>query len=89
MKRLLLDAQSGAYIVKGDEFSVLTGEQKFTALELFALLKKYVAETGARTTVDSAMSLGHVLTKKYHALAPKVEGRVAKYKLVLPDAPRV
>ena len=88
LKRLLLDAQSGAYPVKRDEFSVLTGEQKLTALELFALLKKYVAETGMRTTVDSAMSLGHVLTKKYHARAPKVEGRVARYKLVLPEASR-
>ena len=89
LKRLLLDAQSGAYPVKRDEFFVLTGEQKFTAVELFGVLKRYVAETGARTTVDSAMSLGHVLTKKYHALAPKMEGRVARYKLVLPDAPQV
>jgi hypothetical protein len=88
LKRFLLDAQSGAYPVKRDEFSALAGEQKFTALELFALLRKYVADTGACSTVDTAMSLGHALTKKYQALAPKVEGRVAKYKLVLPEAPR-
>ena len=73
---------------RDDDFVVLTGEQKFTALELFALLKKYVVETGARTTVDSAMSLGQVLTKKSHALALKVEGMVAKYELVLPEASR-
>ena len=88
LKCLLQDAQSGAYPVKRDEFSVLTGEQKFTAVELFGVLRRYVAETGACTTIDSAMSLGHVLTKKYYALAPKVEGRVAKYKLVLPEAQR-
>jgi hypothetical protein len=64
---------------------VLAGEQKFTALELFALLERFVAETGARSTVDSVMSLGHILTKKYEDLAPKIKGRVARYALVLPE----
>ncbi len=85
LKRFLLDAQSGAYPVKEDEYRVSRGEQKFTALELFAHLKKYVAESGAISTIDCGMSLGHCLTKRYQSLAPKVEGRVAKYKLVLPS----
>ena len=85
LKRFLLDAQSGAYPVKGDELFALQGEHKSTALELFAHLKRYVADTGASTTIDSVMSLGHCMTKRYQALAPKLEGRVAKYKLILPD----
>ena len=71
-----------------DDLAILAEEQKFTTLELFAFLKKYVAETGACSTVNSAMLLGHVLTKKYQALAQKIEGRVAKHKLVLPEMPR-
>ena len=39
---------------------------------------------GAVSNVDSAMSLGHCLTKRYPELAPKLEGRVCKYLLVLP-----
>ena len=51
--------------MRADDYRVLHGEQKLTALELFAHLKKYVADTGAVSTIDSAMSLGHCLTKKY------------------------
>ncbi len=71
--------------MKADEYNVLRGEQKLTALQLFAHLKKYAADTGTHSTIDSAMSLGHTMTKKYQTLAPKAEGRVAKYKLSLPE----
>ena len=88
LKRFLLEAQSGAYPVRGDDcFAPLVGEHKFTALQLFTLLRRYVADTGACSTVDTAMSLGHVLNKKYQALAPRIDGRVAKYKLIFPEAP--
>ena len=53
----------------------------FTALELFGRLKVYMAEMGAQTTVDSVMALGHAMSKNYATLAPKVEGRVARYRL--------
>ncbi len=71
--------------MKADEYNVLRGDQKLIALQLFAHLKKYAADTGAHSTIDSAMSLGHTVTKKYQTLAPKAEGRVAKYKLSLPE----
>ena len=35
----------------------------------------------AQTTVDSVMALGHAMSKNYAKLAPKVEGRVARYRL--------
>ena len=41
----------------------------------------YMAETGAQTTVDSVMALGHAMSKNYATLAPKVEGRVARYSV--------
>ena len=44
----------------------------FTALELFGRLKVYMAETGAQTTVDSVMALGHAMSKNYATLAPRV-----------------
>ena len=40
-----------------------------------------MAEMGAQTTVDSVMALGHAMSKNYATLAPKVEGRVARYRL--------
>ena len=57
------------------------GEHTFTANELFKMLKRYMSETGAQSSIDSAMSLGHSLSKNYAHLAPKAEGRVAKYRL--------
>jgi hypothetical protein len=79
-----LDARSGAYPLKTNDYQVLRGEQKLTALELFAHLKKYMSESGAVSNIDSAMSLGHCLAKRYQTLAPKLEGRVCKYLLALP-----
>ena len=84
VKRFLLDARSGAYPLKTNDYQVLRGEQKLTALELFAHLKKYMSESGAVSNIDSAMSLGHCLAKRYQTLAPKLEGRVCKYLLALP-----
>ena len=85
LKRFLLDVRSGAYPLysrPGDTWSErLEGHCFFTALELFRGLKVYMAETGAQTTVDSVMALGHAMSKNYATLAPKVEGRVAKYRL--------
>ena len=49
--------------------------------ELFNLLKKYAAETGAALTIESVMALGRALNKNYSKLAPRVSGRVAEYKL--------
>ena len=66
----------------GDTWSGrLEGHCFFMASELFRRLKKYMAETGAQTTVDSVMALGHAMSKNYATLAPRVEGRVARYKL--------
>ena len=45
------------------------------------MLRKYVADTGAQTNIDSAMALGQSLSRNYAHLAPKVEGRVARYML--------
>jgi len=84
VKRFLLDARSGAYPLKTNDYQVLRGEQKLTALEQFAHLKKYMSESGAVSNIDSAMSLGHCLAKRYQTLAPTLEGRVCKYLLALP-----
>ena len=85
LKRFLLDVRSGAYPLyrrPGETWSGrLEGHCLFTALELFGRLKVYMAETGAQTTVDSVMALGHAISKNYATLAPKVEGRVARYRL--------
>ena len=71
VKRFLLDARSGAYPLKLNDYHVLRGEQKLTALELFAHLKKYMAESGAVSNIDSAMSLGHCLRSGLLAFLPK------------------
>ena len=85
LKRFLLDAASGAYPIHATagDFACdrLQGEHRFTALQLFTYLKRYMAETGAQSSVDSVMSLGHSLSKNYADLAPKVEGRIVRYRL--------
>ena len=84
LKRFLTDIKSGEYPLFGNidgNFEGLQGEHQFTALHLFNELKKYVAHTGTCSTIDSVMSLGHCLSKNYAALAPKVAGRVTKYKV--------
>ena len=87
MKRFLTDAKSGEYKLMDMPFGYLQeGEHLFTALELFNHLKKYVADTGSCSTIDSVMSLGHCLSKSYSALAPKVTGRVTKYRLQIGSA---
>ncbi len=84
LKRFLTDVKTGEYPLFGNidgNFEGLQGEHLFTALELFNSLKKYVADTGACSTIDSVMSLGHCLSKNYAALAPKVAGRVKRYRI--------
>ena len=86
LKRFLLDVQSGAYPLHsrpGEEWSPrLEGHNDFTALQLFGRLKIYMAESGAQTSVDSVMALGHAMNKNFTTLAPKAEGgRVARYRL--------
>ena len=84
-KRFLADVTSGAYPleVKSGDFCVqrLHGEHKFTALELFGHLKRYKADTGAQTDIDSVMALGISLARRHARLAPKVEERITKYKI--------
>ena len=84
LKLFLRDVESGAYPLEtrpGECAEFLQGEHTFTANELFKMLKRYMSETGAQSSIDSAMSLGHSLSKNYAHLAPKAEGRVAKYRL--------
>ena len=84
LKRCLLDAAAGAYPVYGHaDFAAerLQGEQRFTSHQLFAYLKKYMADTGAQSNIDSVMSLGHSLNKNFSDLAPRAEGRLTKYRL--------
>ena len=81
LKRFLLDVRSGEYPIRDQWQQPLEGEHTFTALELFNYLKKYAAETGSSSSIESVMSLGHCLNKNYEAMVPKVSGRVAKYKL--------
>ena len=85
LKLFLRDVESGAYPLEArpGEFAseFLRGEHKFTANDLFKMLRKYMADTGAQTNIDSAMALGHSLSRNYANLAPKVEGRVARYML--------
>ena len=40
-----------------------------------------MADTGAQSNIDSAMALCISLNKNHAQLAPKMEGRIAKYKL--------
>ena len=86
LKRFLLDVRSGEYPLTNFYGEQRTGEQTFTALELFNYLKKYVAETGSSTSIESVMSLGHCLNKNHTTLAPKVGGRVAKYRIRVAEA---
>ena len=85
LKLLLLDVRSGAYPLRmqpGDVYSEkLQGAFCFTAVELFGFLKRYMMDTGAQSSVDSVMALGHAMSKNFAKLAPKVPGRVAKYKV--------
>ena len=85
LKLFLRDVESGAYPLEArpGEFAseFLRGEHKFTANDLFKMLRKYMADTGAQTNIDSATALGHSLSRNYAHLAPKVEGRVARYML--------
>ena len=81
LKRFLLDVQTGEYPLRDQCYDELQGVRMFTALERFNHLKKYAAETGAALTIESVMALGHALNKNYAKLAPRVSGRVAKYKL--------
>ena len=85
MKAFLSDVTSGAYTLRDHYETPMHGEHAFTAVELFGHLRRYVADTGLYSTIDSVMSLGHCLARKYYAIAPKVEGRVAKYKIRLGD----
>ena len=86
LKRFLLDVRSGEYPLTNLYGEQRTGEQTFTALELFNYLRKYVAETGSSTSIESVMSLGHCLNKNHTTLAPKVGGRVAKYRIQVAQA---
>ena len=74
MKAFLSDVTSGAYTLRDHYETPMRGEHAFTAVELFGHLRRYVADTGLYSTIDSVMSLGHCLAKKYYAIAPKVEG---------------
>jgi len=86
LKRFLLDVRSGEYPLRDQWLQPLAGEQTLTALELLNHLKKYVAETGSSTSIESVMSLGHSLNKSHASLAPKVSGRVAKYRIQVAQA---
>ena len=87
VKRFLTDVKSGEYTLYGSPFGCLEeGEHLSTALELFHHLKRYVADTGSCSTIDSVMSLGHCLSKNYSTLAPKVTGRVTKYRFQIGSA---
>ena len=85
LKRFLLDVCSGAYPLRsqpGDLYTErLQGTFLFTALELFGHLKRYMVDTRAESSVESVMALGHAMAKNFATLAPKVEGRVAKYRV--------
>ena len=91
LELFLEDATSGAYPIVAkscDPLSApLQGEHTFTAAELFGHLKKYMADTGAQTNIDSSMALGICLSKSHKRRSPKVEGRIAKYKLHLGGGP--
>lgn len=86
VKQFLEQVRSGEYRLRQcdgeDPFaSRLQGEHTFTATQLFGRLKTFAADTGAYLNVDSAKSLGHALSKQYAAMAPKVPGRIAKYRV--------
>ena len=70
--------------LKGNQLTALPDTfVELTALELFGHLKKYMAETGAQTNIASVMALGISFARNHARLAPKVEGRIAKYKICL------
>jgi len=69
--------------VRSGEFSLgcPPGPLVLTALDLFDAIRGFAARSGAHMNIDSAKSLGHVLTKRYASEAPKVPGRIAKYRI--------
>ena len=85
LKRFLIDAASGAYPLYAStgDFATdrLQGEQRLTGHQLFTYLKRYMADTGALSNIDSVMSLGHNLNRNYADVAPRVEGRIARYRV--------
>ena len=66
--------------VKSGEYSLgyPPGRHDFTALQIFEMIKGFAAASGTHLNVDSAKSLGHMLSKRYASLAPKVRSRLAK-----------
>ena len=83
VKQFLEQVRSGEYPLwfREEDLHPLRGEHSFTAMELFGRLQVFATKTGAHLNVDSAKGLGHALSKKYAAEAPKTPGRVSRYRL--------
>jgi len=85
LKSFLIDVASGAYPLYESATDIasvrLQGKHRFTAHQLFMYLKRYMVDTGAQSSIDSVMSLGHSLNKNHVDLAPRVEGRISKYRV--------
>ena len=85
LKRFLIDVASGAYPLYSStgDFTTdrLHGEHRLTGHQLFTYLKKYMSDTGAQSNIDSVMSLGHSLNRNYADVAPRVEGRITRYRM--------
>ena len=80
VKLFLEQVKSGEHSIRRG-FGMPNGADTFTANEIYDFLKTFSQETGLFMNIDSSISLGCVLSKKYATEAPKIPGRVARYRL--------
>ena len=81
VKQFLEQMKSGEY-----SLGYPPGRHDFTALQMFEMIKGFAAASGAHMNIDSSISLGCVLSKRYASEASKLSGRIAKYRVVVGSA---
>jgi len=78
LKHFLKQVRSGEYPLVVEH---VQGECTLSAREVYERLRAFSHDTGLYMNLDSSIAVGCALAHKYAALAPKVPGRVPKYRL--------
>jgi len=78
LKQFLEQVGSGEYPLLAEH---VQGECTLSAREVYERLRAFSHDTGAYMNLDSSIAVGCALAHRYAALAPKVPGRVPKYRL--------
>ena len=72
-------------MVDGFSSSSTTKRSTFTSLQLMAHFRDFLKQICVHTNIESVKSLGWAL-RKYPAYVHKLEGRAAKYVLLVDEA---